>query len=432
MKDCNAILSDPFRSPVTRRHFLQIAGSTLAGGIVLGACGPTSRQSITLQQWYHQYGEAGTQDAAKRYASDYTKSHAGINVNVGWIGGDYATVVVDALLSPNGPDVFEYGAIDPDMVALGLLEPLDDLVPSSIKQDMSASALQQYTYNDGHLYAIKMIGDPQCLFYRKSMLAKVGIDPSSLTTLDALLKAAKKLTTGNTAGLYILGTAMLATLQYMMVWSSATDLITNQQATFANDRTASAFTKLSSGIADGSVSIDITTDYWQPPSFIAGKSAIALAGMWGIPTLIKEIGDDFGAIPWPALDAQGKPVSWIGGWAAMVSARSKHVAEAKALVKSLWIDNVSVQQDWSLQYGFHIPQRLSVQASADKLKTGVAADVVTLTTQYARFLPIQWTAPMGLALNNAVTNILNYKANATDELSKASDSCQTLLSQQKS
>ena len=65
---------------INRRRFLQAVGAagTLAvGGDLLAACGGTSlggSSKITLQQWYHEYGEAGTQQAVLRYAADYTKS----------------------------------------------------------------------------------------------------------------------------------------------------------------------------------------------------------------------------------------------------------------------------------------------------------------------------------------------------------------------
>ncbi|HEX4716137.1 MAG TPA: twin-arginine translocation signal domain-containing protein, partial [Ktedonobacteraceae bacterium] len=59
---------------INRRRFLQAAGAAGAltvGGDLLAACGGTGSggSQITLQQMYHEYGEAGTQQAVLRYAA---------------------------------------------------------------------------------------------------------------------------------------------------------------------------------------------------------------------------------------------------------------------------------------------------------------------------------------------------------------------------
>src|SRR5205823_12683414 len=50
-----------------------------------------------FNQWYHQYGEAGTREAVFRYAKGYTKA----NVKVSWVpgtGNEYPDKVHAALL----------------------------------------------------------------------------------------------------------------------------------------------------------------------------------------------------------------------------------------------------------------------------------------------------------------------------------------------
>jgi multiple sugar transport system substrate-binding protein len=111
----------------------------------------------------------------------------------------------------------------------------------------------------------------------------------------------------------------------------------------------------------------------------------------------------------------------------MVNAKSKYVKEAKALVKALWIDNTSVQQDWCLNYGFHIPPRKSVAASATKLQSGPAADVVKVMGSYGRSASPLVDSVMFTALNNAVSNIVKNNANAASEVHRAAQTCQTEL-----
>src|SRR4051794_8031494 len=99
---------------LTRRDLLKRTGGLAALAAFTAACGGnTGRPSsggdggggakATLSQWYHQYGEAGTQQAATKYAKAYTDA----NVTVAWTPGDYAAKLSSGLLSNKGPDVFE-------------------------------------------------------------------------------------------------------------------------------------------------------------------------------------------------------------------------------------------------------------------------------------------------------------------------------------
>src|SRR5690242_10766113 len=126
-----------------RRRFLQIAGTTAASAALLAACGGTGStgNKVTLQQWYHQYGENGTQQAALKYAADYSKGSSSVNVKVNWVAGDYSTKLSTALLSNNAPDVFEYYVPDRNWVKQGLLEPLDDLYTADVKNDFNPISL---------------------------------------------------------------------------------------------------------------------------------------------------------------------------------------------------------------------------------------------------------------------------------------------------
>src|SRR5689334_24401377 len=95
---------------INRRRFLQATGAATAGAAFLAACSgniTNGSSSTALQQWYHQYGEDGTQQAVLKYASDYGKT-ASTTIKITWVPGDYATKLSTALLSNNPPDVFEH------------------------------------------------------------------------------------------------------------------------------------------------------------------------------------------------------------------------------------------------------------------------------------------------------------------------------------
>ena len=113
------------RATLNRRNLLAFSGVVAASGALAACGGNTGRATSTtssgasasgsgsasggakpvLQQWYHQYGEAGTQQAVEGYAKAYTAA----DVKVTWKPGDYDQTTAASLLTANGPDVFEYG-----------------------------------------------------------------------------------------------------------------------------------------------------------------------------------------------------------------------------------------------------------------------------------------------------------------------------------
>src|SRR5215218_5227400 len=75
---------------LTRRGLVKTI--TVAGGaVVFSSFGPstwvTAQDKIKLVQWYHQYGEEGTQQAAQRYAEEYTALNPDIEVEMVWKTG---------------------------------------------------------------------------------------------------------------------------------------------------------------------------------------------------------------------------------------------------------------------------------------------------------------------------------------------------------
>src|SRR2546423_13019651 len=65
--------------------------------------------NVTLNVWYHAYGEAGTHQAVQRYAREYEQSHPGVHINITWgVGqGAYPQKPQPALLSKKGPHGYQ-------------------------------------------------------------------------------------------------------------------------------------------------------------------------------------------------------------------------------------------------------------------------------------------------------------------------------------
>jgi multiple sugar transport system substrate-binding protein len=411
---------------ISRRGLLKAV--TIAGGALLAGCTPRGVPGarVTLTQWYHQYGETGTQQAVLRYAQQYTQMHPDIAVRVVWVPGDYATKVATALLTPDGPDIFE-GSITAAMVGANQVASLDDLFTPAVLADFSPQDIAQNTVN-GHIYGIKTVDDTGLLYYRKSVLAAAGLEPP--TTMAALLEAAAKLTQRDRKGLFIGNDGGINALINLIPWSAGADFLVGHQIVFDTSRTVAAYEALRTLNTSNSLLIGAPSDWWDPSAFTQGLTAMQWTGLWAYPAMSKAFGEDLGAVPWPALDAEGASVTFLGGWAEMVNAQSAFVEEAKKYVQWLWIDNKKDQRDWTLGYGFHVPPSTALARSATPLRAPVPAVAVEAIRKNGRFLPPLWNAAMTTALTNALTNGVKLGQPFAPQVAAAAQTCRRELERQ--
>ena len=412
--------------PVSRRHFLALSGLG-AAGVLAGCGGDNGRTSTapaatggaqpgtkpTLQQWYHQYGEAGTQQAVQKYAAAYDKA----TVKVQWSPGDYDKKAAAALLTDSGPDVFEYGnGATLDMIQGGQVVDLSDLLGDA-KADFTPSLIERFSY-EGKLYGIPQVTDMQLLVYRKSLLDKAGIAPPQ--SLDSLIDAAAALTTKKVKGLFVGNDGGVGVLPAPLIWASGGDYLDSSGAPgFTTPEVYAGFAKLRTLFTSGSLLLGAPTDWSDPSAIAQGLTAMQWTGLWTVPALQKALGDDFGVLPFPVAAPRGKPAVPVGAYASLVSAKSKNVDAAKAFVKWLWVDQAADQLDWATGYGFHIPARQSLAAKADKLRSGVAADAVRFVNEYGHAqTPLLWTPKAQTAFGDATSRIIKDGADPAEQLAK--------------
>jgi multiple sugar transport system substrate-binding protein len=405
---------------LSRRNLLRgaagVAGAAAVGG--LAGCGSNtgrgSGSGTTIKQWYHEYGEAGVLQAVKRYAKAYKKA----DVEVQWTPGDYDSKLASGLLSNAGPDVFE-AQPKADEVKAGQLVDLTDVI-AGVKDDFAPGILQSATI-DGKVYGIPQAIDMQLLFYRKSLLSAAKLDVP--TTLDELASAAKKLTTRKVKGLFLGNDGGASVLGALPLWSVGQDFLTSdgKKVGFDAATAAPALAKLRQIYSSGSLLLGAPADWSDPSAFNQGLTAMQWSGLWAIPAVRKALGDDFGVAAWPALSSSvGKQSVPIGAFCSCVSSKSKHVADGKAFVKWLWIDQTADQLDFNQSYGFHIPPRKSISAKATKLKTGAAADAVRFTQEIGKpASPPAWTAAMGTAWQDGLNKVIRSGADPTATLRDA-------------
>lgn len=414
---------------MTRRDVVK--SMLFSGGVLVfsGFGRPTqavAQDKTRLVQWYHQYGEAGTEDAVRRYAAAYTEEHPDVEIEVNWQLGDYGAALNAALLTDEGPDVFEQGIPTLDQVKQNQIAPLDDLYTDDVKADFNPTNLKGATI-DGHIYSVKMVDDCGCFYYRKSGFESAGIEPP--TTLDALIEAANALNSGRQKGLYLGQDGGLSAANGPIIWSAGGEYL-NEDSTapaFNTERTRASMVKFRDLFNSDALLQGATTDWWDPSSFTQGLCQMQWGGLWAMPQINKEVGDDYGVFPWPASDEEGEPSTFWGGWGECVSGKSKNIDAAKAFVKWLWIDNTEFQQDWNLSYGFHVPPRISAAESAEQLQSGNAAEVVSFLNDYGHPGQPLWTGAMATAYGDALTNVVRNGADPEVELGKAEETVKAEL-----
>ncbi|MFC8128296.1 ABC transporter substrate-binding protein [Streptomyces sp. NPDC057302] len=399
---------------ISRRGLLG-AGAALG---LLTACGSNTGRDEggsgggpKLSQWYHQYGEQGTEQAVKKYATAYKKA----NVTVQWRPGNYDEQTAAALLTESGPDVFEVNGPTLDQIQGKQVADLTELF-DGVKDDFNPAVLAPKTY-DGRIWGIPQVIDMQLLYYRKSLLADAGVQPPK--TLDELVDAAKKLTTKKTKGLFLGNDGGAGVLGGTPLNAAGLELVTaDGKVGFDDPAAARALGKIHQLYADKSLLLGAPADWSDPSAFVQGLTAMQWSGLWALPTVQKELGDDFGVLPFPKDGAAGKPAVPVGAYAAAVSTRSRHQPAGKDFLKWLWIDSTDRQEDFALSYGFHIPARVSLAKKAEKLRKGAAADAVRYTTDHGHAEPLLWTPASRSAYQDALSRIIKDGANPESELKK--------------
>ncbi|MEU9463799.1 ABC transporter substrate-binding protein [Streptomyces sp. NPDC058322] len=389
---------------ISRRYLLAASGAlalTAACGSNTGRAGRAGDRPA-LDQWYHQYGEAGTEQAVKRYAAAYRKAE----VTIEWRPGNYDQQTAAALLTKNAPDVFE-GSPTLDQIRGGQVADLTDLL-DGVREDFNPAVLTPKTYK-GKVYGIPQAIDMQMLYYRKSLLDEAGVRPPQ--TLDELVDAASALTTKDVKGLFLGNDGGAGVLGATPLRAAGLELVTSDGAVgFDDPQAARTLGKLHRFHKDDSLLLGAPTDWSDPSAFLQGLTAMQWTGLWALPQIEKALGDDFGVLPFPRDGARGRPSVPVGAYGAAVSAHSSHIDAAKAYVKWLWVERTDYQEDFALSYGFHIPARISLAKKAAALAKGAAAEAVRFTTEHGYAQPLLWTSRSQTAYQDALSRIITEGA----------------------
>ena len=417
--------------PVSRRQFLGLSGGLAATALGVSACGsntgrpePASSSSgaaskPALSQWYHEYGEKGVQEAVKKYAAAYDKA----TVTVKWNPGDYEKAVSAALLTSKVPDVFEYGnGPTLDMIKAGQVLDLTDTVGSA-KSQFIPSVINPMIWED-KVWAIPQTVDMQLIYYRKSVLAKAGVQPPK--TLAELIDAAKAVQTKDMGGFFAGNDGGVGVLGAVLIWAAGFEYLNEAKngIGFNDPAMYDALAQFASFDASSGLLESASADWFSEKPFVNGEVAMQWSGSWILPLVEAAFKDDFGVVPFPAIGSAGRQAVPTGAFSSVVSAKGVDPDAAKDFVKWLWVDQEEFQVDFSNSYGAHIPAKTALAPQATKMASGAGADAVKFVADFGHGPNLLWTPTSQQAYNAALTNIVKKKADPKAEITKVATTAQ--------
>lgn len=289
-----------------RRRLMASGGGAVLAAALATACGSNTGRGgggsgVGLRQWYHQYGEPGTEQAVKRYAAAYKKAE----VTVQWRLGDYDRQTAAALLTDSGPDVFEVNGPLLDQIQAGQVVDLTAEI-EPVKDDFNQAVLAPKIWQ-GKVWGIPQVIDMQMLYYRKSALKDAGVEPPR--TLDELVDAAKAVSAKKkTKGLFLGNDGGVGVLSGTPLFAAGLSLISEEgKVGFDDPAAARVLGKIRQLYADKSLLLGAPTDWSDPAALVQGLTAMQWSGLWALPQIKKALGDDFGVLPFPRTGAAASP-----------------------------------------------------------------------------------------------------------------------------
>lgn len=340
------------------------AGSSGAAGASLASA---PAEKVTLQFW--KFSNEIDDAILKGAVTKWNGANSNIQVKFETFPQpDYsATKLTTAFASGAGPDVFW---MSPgqfiNYVNNGIAAPLDDIVDKSAYNPASVKGVSV----GGKMYALPFEQEPVGLYYRKDHFEAAGIKPP--TTWDEFSAAAKALTTDKRKGVFIEvapGPYQNFTW-YPFLWSAGGEVV-NADSTKSALRTpeaASAFDLWGKLVRDGYAPKKTTAITADLGPLARGECSMQVCGFWAIGQLKSAFPKEMGNIGIVALPAPagGKPTTVYGGWTQMINAKSKHVEQAKAFTKGMWIDDNAFPEEWACRKGSKFSPRTAINdACAD-------------------------------------------------------------------
>jgi multiple sugar transport system substrate-binding protein len=387
------------------------------------------KKGTTVNFWIMPNGPQPQADMEKTVAP--FEAQTGVKVNVEVVGWDVQLDrIKNAAVSGQGPDVTQAGTTQvPFFAALGGFEDLNSRVSQIGGKGAYAPGVWQTTQLQGQsgTYAVPWFTEARAIYYRKDVLDKAGIDPSTAftdinafqQTLQTIKEKVPEINGKPISPFGMPGKKAFDLVHHVMpfVWDSggaelnddaSKSTINSAQAEQGVDFVAQLVQK---GLFDKSM---LERDGTQVENqFKGGRLAVWIGGPWVLSTInrtddknwVAAARKNVGVAPMPA-GPEGKAFTFVGGSNLMMLKSSQHKNEAWALMKYLSGD--SVQKNYANLLSF-FPARLKPQEEVGNSDDNHKA-FYSAIKQGRTYAPIAQWGPIETAYKGRFGNILDSAA----------------------
>ena len=157
-----------------------------------------------------------------------------------------------------------------------------------------------------------------------------------------------------------------------------------------------------------------SADWFDAAPFINGETAMQWTGLWTLPDVQDELGDDFDVLPFPAIGAAGRQAVPFGAYASASRPRASTPMRPRRSSSGSGSTRPTDQVDFANAYGTHIPAQPALVAKADKIATGPGASAAKFVDDLGHAPDKLWTSAISQAMVGAVTNVAIKNADPED------------------
>jgi sn-glycerol 3-phosphate transport system substrate-binding protein len=365
----------------------------------------------------------------------FHQANPDIDVNAVYAGNYDETRMraISAMRSGADAQIAVLGALDThDLIDQALIEPFDTVAgadPQWLKSFYPA--LLANSNIGGHVWGIPFQRSTIVMYYNKDMFRAAGLDPNRPPqTWQALLSAAKALTTNDHYGLMIPSTGYPYWMFQALAIENGVSLMNDDgtQVRFNSPGAVDALTFWCSLAADHRVSPAGAID-WSTlrQAFVQGKTAIMWHTTGNLSVIKKEAKFDFGVAMLPTNKRSGSPT---GGGNFYLFKGADAVQQKAALTFIRWMTAPEQAARWSIATGYvgtseaaYRTQALRDYGSAFP-QAMVARDQLQVATPE---LSTHGSARVREALNNALQAALTGGATPQQALDRAQASAERIL-----
>ncbi len=418
--------------PVTHPQLGSLSRRGLLGGALgaaatlgLSACGagssgrPGQQQSVsgdggksgydgpdvTLAYWHGLTGGDGP--IMKKLTDAFTKEHPTIKITttpIAW--AQYYEKLPAAVSQGKGPDV---AIMHADTLATNaarqVVQPLDDVAKALglAEADFAPIAWRAGQYKDQR-YSIPLDIHPAGLYYNKTVMEKVGLDPEKPpTTGDELLTMLDTAKSKGVQGMWVSAISANGLLAQTILYQYGGRMVADDGSSleFASDAAVSAINWLKDLIKNG-YSPDKAAGDGDYVSFNNDKAMFMFNGPWMVTPLNGNKKLKWGAAPVPNIG--GTQATWAGSHQFVLPRQTK-VDENKSKASRVFLNWMSQQSLGWADAGM-VPARNDVRATDEFAQKGPVTEFAK-ELDYIKFVPpipgvadtlVEWAPAVNLAM----------------------------------